>query len=183
MLEWIQYIDISILDFIKEHMRFGVLDFIMPFISAIGNGGLIWIITAIIFICLKKYRAVGITVGIALILCLLIGNLGLKPLIARIRPYDVIPDIVLLIPKPKDYSFPSGHTMSSFASATAIFWYDKKFGICALILGSLIAYSRLYLYVHYPTDILGGIVIGILIAAASVLLVCMIQRKIKNNKT
>ena len=182
MLEFIQFIDnidISILDFVKNDMRSGILDVIMPVISAIGNSGLIWIIIAIIFICLKKYRAMGISLGIALILCLLIGNLGLKPLIARIRPYDVIPDIVLLIPPPKDYSFPSGHTMASFASATVIFWYHKRFGICALILGSAIAFSRLYLYVHYPTDILGGVVIGIIIGVAAVLLVSAIRRKVK----
>jgi len=179
MLEFIQYIDNSILDFIKDNMRFDFFDIIMPVISALGNAGIIWIITAIIFICIKKYRAIGITLGIALILCGLIGNLGLKPLIARIRPYDVNPDIVLLIPKPKDYSFPSGHTMASFASATAMFLYNKKFGICALILGSAIAFSRLYLYVHYPTDILGGIVFGIIIGIAAVLLLRLIKDKVK----
>jgi len=182
MLEFIQSIDISILDFIKDNMRFGILDVIMPIISALGNGGLIWIVTAVIFLCLKKYRNIGITLAAALILCLLIGNLGLKPLIARIRPFDVNPDIVLLIPPPKDYSFPSGHTMSSFASATVIFWYNKRFGICALILGSAIAFSRLYLYVHYPTDILGGIIIGIVIGIAAVLLVRIIRKKINKNK-
>ena len=160
-------------------MRSGILDVIMPVISAIGNGGTIWIITAVILIFPKKYRNIGITVGVALILCLLIGNLTLKPLIARIRPYDIDPDIVLLIPPPKDYSFPSGHTMSSFASVTAMFWYNKRFGVCAFILGSAIAFSRLYLCVHYMTDVLGGVVIGIIIGLAAVLLVRLVRKKLK----
>jgi len=178
MFEFINYIDNSVLDFIKDNMRSGILDIIMPFISVLGNGGFIWIVAAVIFICSKKYRKMGITVGAALIICLLIGNLTLKPLIARIRPYDINPDIVLLIAKPKDYSFPSGHTMSSFASATAIFWHNKKLGVCALILGAAIAFSRLYLCVHYLTDILGGIVIGAGFGIAAVLLVEGIRSKI-----
>ena len=62
---------------------------------------------------------------------------------------------------PKDYSFPSGHTQASFAAATALFTGNKKAGICAYVLAALIAFSRLYLYVHFPTDVLAGVVIGI----------------------
>ena len=98
----------------------------------------------------------------ALGLCLLCGNLLLKPLIGRIRPFNVQDAITLLIAAPLDYSFPSGHTMSSFAAAMVLLLTDRRMGIPAMLLAGLIAFSRMYLYVHYPTDILGGALLGIL---------------------
>jgi len=166
MLESIQNFDNALLDFIQTNMRIGFLDIVMPYITSLGNGGFVWIVIGLVLVCLKKYRMIGFAVLFALVLCLLIGNLGLKPLIARLRPSDIYPDIALLIPRPHDYSFPSGHTMSSFAVATVLFLSFKRIGIFALLLAALIAFSRLYLYVHYPTDILGGIVIGVGIGAA-----------------
>ena len=101
--------------------------------------------------------------GIALILGLVFGNLLLKPLIARVRPYDFDPvPIVLLIPKEKDFSFPSGHTLASFEGAVSLILYHKKSGIAAVVLSSssLIAFSRLYLMVHYPLDVITGVILG-----------------------
>lgn len=98
--------------------------------------------------------------GIALILGLVFGNLLLKPLIARVRPYDFDPSIVLLIPKEKDFSFPSGHTLASFEGAVSLILYHKKSGIAAVVLASLIAFSRLYLMVHYPLDVITGVILG-----------------------
>ena len=175
MREFIHIFDNTILDFIQCNMRVGILDFVMPYISYLGSGAFIWIVTALVFLCTKKYRAAGVTVIIALLLCGLIGNIILKPLIARPRPYEVH-DIALLIPLLTDYSFPSGHTMSSFAASVVIFHKDKLFGSFAFLLGSLIAFSRLYLFVHYPTDILGGIVIGTIIGIIAVFLFCTIKR-------
>ena len=159
MLEFIHTFDGTLLYFIQNNMRSDIMDLLMPYISYAGSGGFIWIVTALILICLKKYRTVGITVIVALLLCLLIGNTILKPLVARPRPYDVY-NMAILIPQLTDYSFPSGHTTSSFAAATVIFCRYRLLGCLALILGSAIAFSRLYLFVHYPTDIVGGIVIG-----------------------
>jgi len=159
-------------------MTCGVFDAVMPFISALGNSAFIWIVIGIVFLCLKKYKVFGINVLIALILCGLIGNLGLKPLFARVRPYDIYTDVVLLIPRPRDYSFPSGHTMSSFAAAAVMFRYNKRFGGLACLLASAIAFSRLYLYVHFPTDIIGGIVVGTGIGIAAVFLVETVGDKI-----
>ena len=106
---------------------------------------------------------------IGLILCLIIGNGILKPLIARTRPYDleINSNKQIQIEKPNDYSFPSGHTLAAFTSAVIILLYNKKIGIFALILATLMAFSRLYFYVHFPTDVLGGIILGILFAFIS----------------
>ena len=106
--------------------------------------------------------------GLALVFSLLIGNIILKPSIARVRPFNINTSIQLLITAPVDFSFPSGHAMSSFAAATVIFCYNKRYGIGALILAGLIAFSRLYLYVHFPSDVIIGTIIGILLALAAV---------------
>ena len=93
----------------------------------------------------------------------------MKPLIARTRPFDAnnLKDI-LLIKAPKDYSFPSGHTMASFAAATVLIYMNRKVGIVAMVLAVLIAFSRLYLYVHYPSDVFAGMIFGILSAIISI---------------
>lgn len=159
-METLYNFDNAILDFIQTYMRTGVLDSILPYLTKLGDGGIFWIIIAIVFLISKKYRLNGIKLGISLLLCLIIGNITLKPLIARIRPFDLNKGIELLISRPTDFSFPSGHTMSSFAAAIIIYNANKKMGIASLILATLIAFSRLYLYVHFPSDILAGMVIG-----------------------
>ena len=142
-------------------MQSGFLDNVMPFISSLANFGFIWILTGVIFIAIKKYRATGFAVLIALLIGALTGNVILKPLVARVRPCDINSTIKLLIIHPEGCSFPSGHTLASFAAATAILRRVKGIGIFALMLAVAIAFSRLYLYVHYPSDVLGGIFIGI----------------------
>lgn len=149
----------------------------MPFITKLGDNGLMWIILAIIFIVFKKHRTDGVTMLLALLLCVLIGNIGLKPLIARARPFTLNTEITLLIPSPTDFSFPSGHTMSSFAAATVVFCKDRRMGIGAVILAAAIAFSRLYLYVHYPSDVLGGAIIGIMLGLIAVFIITAIIKK------
>ena len=135
----------------------------MAFITSLGNAGIIWIVLAVVLLILPKTRKVGIIVATALLVNLVLCNLILKNLVARMRPYDVNTAIAILIKKPLDFSFPSGHTAASFAAMTALFLAKmKKTWIAALILAVLIAFSRLYFYVHYPTDVLGGIAVGIL---------------------
>ena len=152
--------EFEILDFIaKFHTAFG--DQIFPLISSFGNGGIGWIILSVLLLFFPKTRKAGIAMGIALIFCLLIGNVTLKPLINRARPYSYFPEMTLLIPPLSDGSFPSGHTFASFAASTALFLHHKKSGMAALILASVIAFSRLYLYVHFPSDVLAGIILGI----------------------
>lgn len=162
-------IELNILNFIQQNLHNDILSRILKMISYLGNIGFIWIVIAIIFIFLKKYRKIGITMCIGLLLCLIIGNGILKPLIARTRPFDlkINSNIQIQIQKPNDYSFPSGHTLAAFTSAVIILLYNKKLGIIPLILAILMAFSRLYFYVHYPTDILGGIFLGIIFAFSS----------------
>lgn len=168
MVNFITNIDFSILDFIQNHLRNGVLDWLMPKISMLGNAGVIWIVISIVLLSIKKYRKCGITLVIGLLLGLLIGNIILKPLVARPRPCWINSDIALLIASPKDFSFPSGHTLSSFIAAIILLKEDKKFGYVAMILAILIAFSRMYLYVHFPSDILAGVVLAILIGFAAI---------------
>lgn len=158
-------IDFLILDFIKEYLKNPAFDFLMPKITALGNGGLVWILAAIILLAIPKYRKGGVALAVGLLTGLLIGNLTLKPLIARTRPFDLVEGIELLITAPTDFSFPSGHTLSSFIAAAILTMIDKRFGYAAIPLAALIAFSRMYLYVHYPSDILGGVLLAAIISA------------------
>lgn len=165
----IHSIDDNILSFIQEHLKNSFMDTIMPVITSLGNSGIVWIVIAAILLSMKKYRKYGVMLALALIITLVVGNITLKPLIARTRPFDAnnLKDI-LLIKAPKDYSFPSGHTMASFAAATVLIYMNRKVGIVAMVLAVLIAFSRLYLYVHYPSDVFAGMIFGILSAIISI---------------
>ncbi len=154
------------------------LDYIMPKITSLGNSGWVWIAAAIILLCFKKTRKCGVTLAFGLVMCLLLNNLTLKPLIARERPYVYDPSLELMIKKPGEYSFPSGHTLTSFMSATVLYHYDKRrFGAAALTVAALIGFSRLYLQVHYLTDVLGGAVIGTIFGIAAIYIINIIYKK------
>lgn len=161
-----EHFDLPILDWIAEHLWNPVLDVLMPVITTLGDAGIFWIGLAIVLLLIPQYRKAGLQMVLALLMGLVVCNLVMKPLFARPRPYDyqlehfgrVIP---LLIEAQHDFSFPSGHTIASFEAATVLALHSKKWGIPALILASLIAFSRLYLYVHYPTDVLCSVLLGI----------------------
>lgn len=163
MLFGTEAFEIQILKSIQTFLGCGFLDFIMPVVSALGNGGILWIVTAIILLCTKKYRKSGILILLCMLLGLIIGNLALKPFIARPRPCWIEAEYPLLIDNPTDFSHPSGHTLSSFISAFILLKTDRRLGIPAIVTASLIAFSRLYLFVHFPTDILSGILLAWLI--------------------
>lgn len=152
-------------------------DALMPFFSRLGDFGLVWIILAAILLCLPRYRRLGFVVAAALLVDLLLCNVLIKPLVARTRPYDVNTLVELIVSKPVDYSFPSGHTAAAFAAVSAMFFVKNRLWIPAGILAVVIAFSRMYLYVHYPTDILGGIVVGIVSGAAGAFLAREILKK------
>ncbi|MBP3410857.1 MAG: phosphatase PAP2 family protein [Clostridia bacterium] len=154
----------NIILWIQENLRVGFLTPVMQGITTLGDGGVFWIILSVLLLLFKKTRKVGICCALGLIFDLLVVNIAVKPLVARVRPYEVIKEITILTHQPGDHSFPSGHSAGSFACAWAFFRaYKKKWGVPALVLASLIAISRLYVGVHYPTDVIGGIVIGIIV--------------------
>lgn len=140
------------------------LDWLMVQITSLGDGGWFWIALGVLFICMKKTRKLGIAMLLSLLIGFLIGNVWMKNLFERQRPCWIDPSVDLLIHNPKDFSFPSGHSLASFEGAMSIYLYHKRWGILALILAALIAVSRLYLFVHFPSDVLVGSVLGIGIA-------------------
>lgn len=151
--------ELAILDGIQR-LRCGVLDVLMPFVSSLSNHGEIWIVLALFLLLLPGRRRAGLACAFALALDLLSCNLLLKPLIGRLRPFVFRPDLLLLVPPPGDASFPSGHTAAAFAVVFALSFTGSSLWRPALVLAAVTAFSRLYLYVHWPTDILGGILLG-----------------------
>ena len=151
-----------------ESLHNPITDPIMYFITTLGNGGIFWIILA----AAMRYKKVGLSMAIALILSLIFCNGIMKHMWARPRAFWVegqnfvisnnFENLYGIFQTIHDYSFPSGHSSASFAAATAIFMWQKKEGTAALVLAALIAVSRLYLTVHYPTDVLAGTVTKLL---------------------
>lgn len=160
MVEWF---DSTVLDWFQS-VQNPVLTPVLKLFTVLGEGAAVWIALGILLLVRKSSRRAGITVLLSLLFCLLVGNVFLKNAVARPRPCWRHPEIELLIHIPRDYSFPSGHTMSSFAAAFSVLLWDRRWGVAALAGAILIASSRMYFYVHYPTDILAGALIGILLA-------------------
>ena len=165
---WAISFDLPILEWIQANLQSGFLDTVMPIITAFGNGGIFWIACAVLLMFLPKTRRIGFGMAFALTMGLVVCNIILKPGVARIRPYDLQAElgvtIRLLCEAQHDFSFPSGHTIASFEAAVVMLKNSKKLGIPAMILAILISFSRLYLYVHYPTDVLASVILGTLFA-------------------
>ena len=159
-----------------------VLDTFMTSVPKLGDAGIAWIILTIILLLIPKTRKAGAYMAVALIADLIICNAILKPIVARPRPYSINKTIKLLVPSLRDYSFPSGHTAASFASVSALYFAGRKrLAVGALVVSILIAFSRMYLYVHYPTDVLGGLIIGLLCGwVADVIIKRIAERKSKS---
>ena len=157
--------DLPILDWIQANLQSGIMDKVMPIVTVFGDGGIFWIAWSVLLLLFPKTRKTGLGMAIAMMMGLIICNMILKPVVGRIRPYDFQEQmgvlINLLIEKEHSLSFPSGHTIASFEAATAILLRHKKLGIAAMILAILIAFSRMYLYVHYPTDVIASVFLGI----------------------
>lgn len=153
--------EFAILNFIQNYLRTPVGDGLMIFISALGNLGIIWIVLGLALLVGKKHRKTGVLLLAALGIEALLCNMWLKPAVAAPRPCDLNTAVELLIPRPGDYSFPSGHTGASFAAVCALYLGKERYWYLGLILAILMAFSRMYLYVHFPSDILGGMILGI----------------------
>lgn len=177
-MQWLQQLDLTILNAIHQNLTAPFFDAIMPTISALGNKGYVWIVAAIFLLLKQKYRLGGLMLSCALVVDVIACNLILKPLIHRMRPFEFDTTIQLLISKPTDFSFPSGHTAAAFAAATVIYQIDKKWGIAAFLLAILISFSRLYLYVHFPSDVVAGIILGVLSGVCGIWIAKLIYKKI-----
>ena len=156
-----QAFELSILDWFQTHLRCGFLDAVLPPITHTCDHGELWILLAVVLLLWKKKRQSGLAVGGALVLDVVSCNVILKPLIGRIRPFAVNPAVELLVEAPLDASFPSGHTAASFAAVFALFFMKDPLWKPALAAAVVIALSRLYLYVHWPSDVLGGVLVGL----------------------
>ena len=180
MLEALMNLDGGFLLFLQESVRNPVLDKIMIFITSLGDKGMIWILATVLLLIPKKTRKAGMVSAVALLGSLLFNNMLIKNIVQRPRPYVTLEDLRIIIPRPSEYSFPSGHSSSSFAAAVSFYrLLPKKLGIPAIVLAGLIAFSRLYVGVHYPTDVLAGALMGIVLSYFAQYLVETITAKIK----
>ena len=173
----------DILLWIHGNLRFGALTPVMKALSLMGDKGLFWIALTVVLLLFRKTRRVGIYCAASMILTFLIVNCAVKPLVARTRPYDLFPQIQILTHAEHDFSFPSGHSANSFAVAWILFRVTKKqYGVPALILAILIAFSRLYVGVHYPTDVLAGTAVAIALAEVCLHQIPKIERMQRRKK-
>lgn len=161
----IEQVDLMILDRIQQYWRTPALDSIMVFITRLGDKGILFIVLALALLLVPRYRYGGILLSVGLILNVILCNLLLKPLLQRLRPCHINEVIDLAINCPTDFSFPSGHSMAAFLTASILYHIHKKWGIAAFVLAVLMAVSRVYLYVHFPSDVIIGAVLGLGLAA------------------
>lgn len=179
-LQSVQNLDGEILLQIQQHLRTDMLTPLMKFVTFLGNGGWFWILCAVVLLAIPKTRKTGYAAVLSLIFGVIVTNLLLKNIVARPRPFAEIEALIPLIAKPTDFSFPSGHTTASFAVALVMLrMLPKKIGIPAVVLAALVAFSRLYLGVHYPTDVLVGFVVALV---GSSLAVWIVRMKLGNIK-
>ena len=166
-----QAAELAVLDWIQLHLRCEFLDAVLPAISWTCNHGELWIVLAAVLLLLRRQRRYGIVVSCALVLDLVSCNIILKPLVGRLRPFAVNTAVELLTAPPLDASFPSGHTAASFAVVFALKTAGSPLWKPVLAVAVVIAFSRLYLYVHWPSDVLGGALLGAVVGWAGAKLV------------
>lgn len=173
------HFDLSVFQWVQS-IQNPILTAIMVTITTLGEEGIIFIAMGLVLLCTKKYRKVGFTVLAALVIMVVLNNLVLKDIFARPRPFNLDPQQyawwfeIYKFPEfgikvPSSYSFPSGHTSSAFAAAIAVLWYDRKIGIPTTVFAVLMGFSRIYVEVHYCTDVIGGMIVGIVYALVAVL--------------
>ena len=173
--------EFAFLDWLYQ-FRNPVMNTISIFFDYAGAHGEIWIAFTLLLLLFRRTRKAGFAMAVALVLYMAAGHFFLKPLFARPRPCDVNTAITILVKRPHGHSFPSGHTASAFAAAFALWLQNRKLGVPALVLAAFIAFTRLYLYVHFPTDVLGGLVLGIALGALASWLVDSLANKFKKKQ-
>ena len=178
-MEAIFNFDSSILLWIQDNLRSDVVTPVMKVITHLGDKGILWILITLALLAFRKTRRLGIMCGLAMTIGLVVTNLVIKNWVARVRPYEVIPGLNCIVGLADDFSFPSGHTTNSLACGWVLFRRAPKkwWRVTALVMAILISLSRLYVGIHYPTDVLGGAVIGIGSACISMALFPKIEKR------
>lgn len=177
MLHWLQHWEQRTLLWLQERLRRSWLTVAMKIATFLGNGGILWLTACACLLFRQQTRRAALTALLSLVFSALVCNAFLKNLVERARPFNKIPGLQFLIRKPHDFSFPSGHTSSSFAAATVFLALLPMWaGVTALLIAMTIAFSRMYLGVHYPSDVFCGMVLGVLFGIAALLAVSMLLR-------
>ena len=161
MIEGLVNSDVNIAEFFAHSQMSPFLDKVMIFITSLGDTGIFWIVCGVILLIFKKTRTSGVALLFSLSIAFLLSQFVLKELVSRPRPFEAIEGIELLIGIPHGSSFPSSHATTSFASAMSLFCFNKIYGTVALVLAALIAFSRVYLCVHFLSDVIFGAILGI----------------------
>ena len=185
IIDLIQSFDLYVLNAIHKAFSGSFSDVFWKIITWFGEDGLFWIGLSLLLLIPKKTRKWGGAMFLAICVGYVVGNVILKNAVGRIRPYDVNQLFPLTVEHLSDYSFPSGHTMAAMGAAIALLYENKKAGIPAVILGVLIMYSRLHLYVHYPSDVLGGAIVALFSSLAGFIMCELIAKfliDLKNEK-
>ena len=172
MLDAIQNLDFQILDWIRANLTAPALDPVMVFFHYLGSAAT-WIVLCAILLILKKTRKEGFVIGCGLLSGVLVANVILKPLVRRARPCWLRPELAFAITPPSDYSFPSGHTMAATIFMTIMIKKHPKSAFVLIPFNLLIMFSRLYLYVHFPSDVLFSLVVGTILG----LLTCYMEKR------
>lgn len=163
LLQRIKEIDIKTSHFFPQFYHHRILSEIMKFIAGIGDFGMVWLVLVLVLSLSHKTQLLSQKMLMALLLATIVGQVTIKSIVKRKRPCHTFHDVEMLIPVPSDYSFPSGHTMSSFACATTVCFFFPKIGIICILFAFLMAFSRLYLFVHYLSDVSCAIILGIIV--------------------
>jgi undecaprenyl-diphosphatase len=161
-LKRLKKMDALLLNWVQAHTKTAIMDRMMLFFTKMGDKGAIWIIYATVCACSAKFRQVGVNLTMCVSACAFLGNFAIKPMFGRTRPCNIDKARSMLLSRPKDSSFPSCHTMTSFAAVVVTAWQAGGFlGVTSLVFASMISFSRVYLYVHYPSDVVAGMALGI----------------------
>ena len=178
MIDTLLALDGNLLLWIQTFLRQGFLNPIVSFYTKLGDAGLMWIALCVVLLIIPKTRRAGLAGAIALVLSLLCTNVVLKNLFTRTRPWLVVEGLTALVAEHDPNSFPSGHTSASFAAAAALYrCVPKKWGVLALVAAALMGLSRLYVGVHFPSDVIAGVLVGCFCGWAAVRLLKLLEQK------
>lgn len=177
MIDTITALDFNIVLWVQQHVRSPFLSaFFIPF-TTIGNAGILFILIGVLLLFFKRTRQSGILLLISLTISFILNDIVVKNIVQRPRPYNTFSQIIPLVPPPGKYSFPSGHTAAAFSSMMTLFFTQKKHAIMGLIIAFLMGFSRIYVGVHYPTDVFFGAFLGTTVAVICAVTFLKTKRK------